>query len=312
MSAFRKAAFDAPRVFAPVVTPFNADLSVDTPRLVTFCRWLVGQGAGLALFGTNSEANSLTLTERRAVLDSVIAADIDPAQLLPGTGACALPDAIELTRHATAAGCAGVLMLPPFYYKGVSDEGLYAYYSAVIEAVGSADLRVLLYHIPQLTGVPITPALIERLIGAYPHTVVGIKDSSGDWSNTAGLLARFPGFKVFPASEALLGLGLPLGAAGCISATANLQPGAIASLLAATTLETRTAWVDQVSTIRLALQAHPLIPALKAVVAQHTRHAGWARVRPPLVPFGALAASTLLAQLEALGFAMPGLAQAGG
>ncbi|QBR00948.1 dihydrodipicolinate synthase family protein [Paraburkholderia pallida] len=303
-------AFAAPRVFAPVLTPFDATLAVDIPQLVAYCRWLVGQGAGLALFGTNSEANSLSVAERRAVLERVCAADIDPAHLLPGTGACALPDAIELTRHATQAGCAGVLMLPPLYYRGVSDDGLFAYYSEVIEAVGSNDLRVLLYHIPQLSGVPISHALIERLVAAYPRTVVGIKDSSGDWANTAGLLARFPGFKVFPASEALLGLALPLGAAGCISATANLQPAAIAEVLAAATLEARSACVERVSTIRLALQALPMIPALKAVVAHYSGHAGWARVRPPLVPYGALDARALLAQLRALGFAMPALAQA--
>ncbi|CAB3788174.1 4-hydroxy-tetrahydrodipicolinate synthase [Paraburkholderia caffeinitolerans] len=302
-------AFAVPRVFTPVLTPFNAELAVDIPQLLAFCRWLVGQGAGLALFGTNSEANSLSLAERRAVLDHVCAADIDPAHLLPGTGACALPDAIELTRHAARAGCAGVLMLPPFYYRNVSDDGLFAYYSEVIEAVGSNDLRVLLYHIPQLSGVPISFALIERLRAAYPHTVVGIKDSSGDWSNTAELLARFPGFKVFPASEALLGLALPLGAAGCISATANLQPAAIASVLAATTLETRSACVERVSTLRLAVQSLPMIPALKAVVAHYAGQAGWARVRPPLVPYRAPEAHALLTQLDALGFAMPGLAQ---
>jgi 4-hydroxy-tetrahydrodipicolinate synthase len=300
-------AFAVPRVFAPVVTPFDAGLGVDTPRFVAFCRWLVGQGAGLALFGTNSEANSLSLAERRAALDSVLEADLDAANLLPGTGACALPDAIELTRHAVSAGCAGVLMLPPFYYKGVGDDGLFSYYSEVIEAVGSGDLRVLLYHIPQMTGVPISPALIERLIAAYPRTVIGIKDSSGDWDNAHMLLTRFPGFKVFPASEAWLGRALPLGAAGCISATANLQPGPIASLLAAATPEARAPWVDRVSTIRLAMQAQPMIPALKAVVAHHAGFDGWTRVRPPLTPFGGRQAGALIAQLDALGFSMPSL-----
>lgn len=298
-------AFATPRVFAPVVTPFDAELAVDTPRFTDFCRWLVGQGAGLALFGTNSEANSMSLAERRATLDSVLNAGIDAAHLLPGTGACALPDAIELTRHAVTARCAGVLVLPPFYYKGVSDDGLFAYYARIIESVGSDDLRVLLYHIPQMTGVPISHALIERLLAAYPRTVAGIKDSSGDWENTAALLARFPGFKVFPASEAWLGRALPLGAAGCISATANLQPGAIARLLAAVTPEERAEWVDRVSTIRLAMQAQPMIPALKAVVAHYADCEGWARVRPPLTPFGAREKAALIAQLDALGFSMP-------
>ncbi|RAS20340.1 dihydrodipicolinate synthase family protein [Paraburkholderia bryophila] len=300
--------FATPRVFAPVITPFTADSTVDAPRFVAFCRWLVGQGAGLALFGTNSEANSLSLAERHALLDDVVDAGIDPAQMLPGTGACALPDAIALTRHANDAGCAGALMLPPFFYQGVSDDGLFAYYADVIEAVGSERLRVLLYHIPQFTGVPITHTLIERLIAAYPRTVVGIKDSSGDWANTAAMLEKFPGFAVFPASEALLGKALPLGAAGCISATANIQPHAIARLLNAATPEKRTQWEGKVATVRLAVQAQPMIPALKSIVAHYANDAAWNRVRPPLTPMNPAHSGALLQQLEALGLSMPSMA----
>ncbi|MBN3800960.1 dihydrodipicolinate synthase family protein [Burkholderia sp. Ac-20392] len=302
--------FATPRVFAPVLTPFRADGSIDAPRFVAFCRWLVGQGAGLAPFGTNSEANSLSVAERCMLLDRIAAADIDPAQVLPGTGACALPDAIALTRYAVEAGCAGVLMLPPFFYQGVSDDGLFAYYAGVIDAVGSDRLRVLLYHIPQLTGVPITHTLIERLVAAYPRTVVGIKDSSGDWANTVTMLERFPGFAVFPASEALLGRALPLGAAGCISATANLQPHAIAQLLAAPTAVERATWEGRVSTVRTALQSPSMIAALKAVVAHFTGHGDWARVRAPLTPHAPADVRALLAQLDALGFTMPSIDEA--
>ncbi|OAJ61432.1 dihydrodipicolinate synthase family protein [Paraburkholderia ginsengiterrae] len=308
MSVSLPPAFATPRVFAPVVTPFTAELGIDAPRFVAFCRWLVGQGAGLALFGTNSEANSLSLSERHALLDEVIEAGIDPARMLPGTGACALPDAIALTRHACEAGCAGALMLPPFFYQGVSDEGLFAYYADVIEAVGSDQFRVLLYHIPQFTGVPITHTLIERLIAAYPRTVVGIKDSSGDWANTSAMLEKFPGFAVFPASEALLGKALPLGAAGCISATANIQPHAIASLLNAATPDERAVWEGKVATVRLAVQAQPMIPALKHIVAHFANDAAWARVRPPLTAMDSGQAGALLRQLEALDFSMPSLA----
>lgn len=309
MSVVKPSAFAVPRVFAPVVTPFAADLSVDTARFVAFCQWLVGQGAGLALFGTNSEANSLSLAERHAALHAVLDAGIDPAQMLPGTGACALPDAIALTRHACEAGCAGALMLPPFFYQGVSDDGLFAYYADVIEAVGSSQLRVLLYHIPQFTGVPITHTLIERLIAAYPQTVVGIKDSSGDWSNTAAMLEKFPGLAVFPASEALLGKALPLGAAGCISATANIQPHAIASLLNAATQEERTLWEGKVATVRLAVQAQPMIPALKSIVAHFANDPAWLRVRPPLTSMNPAQGGALLQQLRALDFSMPSMAQ---
>jgi len=303
----RSSAFVKPRVFAPVVTPFTDESRIDATRFVAFCRWLVGQGAGLALFGTNSEANSLSLTERHALLDKVIEAGIDSAQMLPGTGACALPDAIALTRHACEAGCAGALMLPPFFYQGVSDDGLFAYYSEVIQAVGSDQLRVLLYHIPQFTGVPITHALIERLIAAYPQTVVGIKDSSGDWANTEAMLGKFPDFAVFPASEALLGKALPLGAAGCISATANIQPHAIASLLNETTLDERAVWERKVASVRLAVQAQPMIPALKRIVAHFANDEAWARVRAPLTPMTPAHSGALLQQLQALDFSMPSL-----
>lgn len=300
-------AFEKKRVFAPVITPFTANLEVDVKRFVEFCRWLVGQGAGLALFGTNSEANSLSLAERSALLDQVVEAGIDPTQLLPGTGACALPDVIKLTRQVTQAGCAGALILPPFFYQGVSDDGLFAYYSEVIQAVGSEQLRVLLYHIPQFTGVPIGHALIARLIAAYPRTVVGIKDSSGDWTNTETLLQRFPGFAVFPASEAWLGRALPLGAAGCISATANLQPHAIAQVLAANTDAEREIHVARVSTVRLAMQSSAMIPALKSVVAHFADDDQWRRVRPPLTAMDVAQSRALVGQLDALDFAMPAL-----
>ncbi|GAB3627102.1 dihydrodipicolinate synthase family protein [Pandoraea terrae] len=293
------------RVFAPVITPFKGSLAIDTPRFAAFCRWLIGQGAGLAVFGTNSEANSLSLAERRELLDYLIQDGIDPFRLLPGTGACALPDAIELTAHAAKLNCYGVLMLPPFYYTSISDDGLFRYYAEVIEAVGSSRLRVFLYHIPQFTGVPISHALIERLVAAYPRTVVGIKDSSGDWSNTETMLQRFPGFQIFPASEALLERALPLGAAGCISATANIQPGGIATLLHEWGTPGDAGRQARVSAIRAVAQRQPMIAALKHVVAHFTLDAAWRTVRPPLTCLGDAEGAALIAQLTALDFSMP-------
>jgi 4-hydroxy-tetrahydrodipicolinate synthase len=166
-------------VYVPVLTPFTRDLHVDQPRFTAFCKWIVSQGAGLAVFGTNSEANSLSTAEKRVALDYLIAHGIPTSALFPGTGACSITDAIELTQHAVNAGCAGTLTLPPWYYKGVSDLGLADYYARIIDTVASDRLQLLLYHIPQLTGVPITLNLIEMLIKRYPKTVVGIKDSSG-------------------------------------------------------------------------------------------------------------------------------------
>ena len=163
-------------VLSPVVTPFKRDLSPDVGRFIAHCKWLISQDCGLAVFGTNSEANSLSLGEKRALLDTLLEAGVPPARLMPGTGACALPDTIELTRHAVQSGCGGVLMLPPFYYKGVSDEGLYRSFASVIDAVADARLRVYLYHIPPVSQVPISLALIERLLKAYPTTIAKAND----------------------------------------------------------------------------------------------------------------------------------------
>ena len=193
-------------VLSPVVTPFRSDLSPDAERFVRHCRWLLSQNVGLAAFGTNSEANSLSADERIELLDHLVAAGLDTSRMMPGTGCCALPETVRLTAHAMKVGCAGVLMLPPFYYKGVSDDGLFRSFAEVIERVGDRRLRVYLYHIPPVAQVPITLGLIERLLKAYPDNVAGIKDSSGDWANTKAVLDAFAasGFDVFPGSETFL------------------------------------------------------------------------------------------------------------
>jgi 4-hydroxy-tetrahydrodipicolinate synthase len=296
-----------PRVFVPVITPFTADLAVDTRRFVGFCKWLVSQRAGLAVFGTNSEANSLSLAERLELLDALVDGGIDPRVLMPGTGSSALPDAVALTRHAVRRGCGGALVLPPFFYKGVAEDGVYRYYSEIIEKVGSAALQLYLYHIPQVSGVPITLSLIARLREKYPKTVVGIKDSSGDWENTRQVLEQFPGFQVFPASEALLQRALPLGAAGCISATANLQPGTIADYIDNWSRPDAERLNARLSAVRLRMQSTTMIPALKAVVAHHADDQAWLTVRPPLSGIAPSEAQKLVADLAALGFEMPGL-----
>lgn len=175
-------------VLSPVVTPFRADLSVDPDRLIRHCRWLLSQDCGLAVFGTNSEANSLSVAEKIELLDALSDAGLDTGRMMPGTGACALPDAVRLTAHAVKQRCGGVLMLPPFYYKGVGDEGLFRAFSEVVQRVGDPALKVYLYHIPPVSQVPITLSLIERLRKEYPDTFVGIKDSSGDWNNTRAML----------------------------------------------------------------------------------------------------------------------------
>src|SRR5436309_2803726 len=187
-------------VLAPVITPFRKDYAPDAERFVRHCRWLLKNGcSGLAVFGTNSEANSMSVPEKRRLLEALIAGGVAPAMLMPGTGHCALTDSVELTRAALEMGCAGVLMLPPFYYKNAPDEGLYRNFAEVIERVGDERLQLYLYHIPPVSQVPISLGLIERLLGKYPGIVAGVKDSSGDWSNTKAMLDNFAksGFDVF-------------------------------------------------------------------------------------------------------------------
>lgn len=297
-------------VLAPVLTPFTAELAPDPGRLLRHCRWLLAQGcAGLAVFGTTSEANSLSVEEKEALLDALVDGGVDPARLLPGTGCCALTDTVRLTRRAVARGCAGVLMLPPFYYKGVSEEGLYRSFSEVIERVGDQRLRVYLYHIPPVAQVGLGPALIERLLRAYPGAVAGIKDSSGDWQNTRALLTAFPGrgFDVFVGSERFLLANLRAGGVGCITATANVNAAAIARLSREWQGPGAEALQEELNAVRGALERLPVIAALKAVVAHHAGDPAWRTVRPPLVELAPAQQQELLRTLDGLGFAMPGL-----
>ena len=298
-------------VLTPVITPFNEDLSPNAERFIQQCRWMLSQNVGLSVFGTNSEANSLTVEEKLDLLDRLIDAGIDPVKLMPGTGCCALGDSVKMTAHAVKAGCGGVLMLPPFYYKGVSDDGLYRCFAEVIERVGSSNLRVYLYHIPPVSQVGLSLDLIERLVGAYPETVVGVKDSSGDWANTEGMIKRgWDDFRVLAGSETFLLQNMRAGGAGCISATANVNPAAIANLhenWQAPDADDKQAALDD---IRGVFQAFPMIPALKAASAHYSGDASWETVRPPLMALSDAQKAELLSGLKQRNFDMPGLAEA--
>ncbi|GHC28263.1 dihydrodipicolinate synthase family protein [Aidingimonas halophila] len=299
-------------VWSPVIMPFGADLAPDARGFVSHCRWLASHGVGLAVFGTNSEANSMTVAEKQGLLAALVEGGIDPARLMPGTGHCAIGDSVTLTREALAVGCDGVLMLPPFYYKGVSDEGLFRYYSEVIERVGDSRLQVYLYHIPPVAQVPLSLELIERLRNAFPGTIAGIKDSGGDWSHTQALIERFGGgdFAVYAGSERFLLDTLRAGGAGCISATANVNPGAIAGLGANWQAEDADTRQRSLNTVRDLFERFPLIPAMKAATAHFSGAPGWRRVRPPLVELDEERTGELVSALEEIGFRMEGLEEA--
>ena len=271
-------------VIAPVLTPFGDDGTPDSERFVEHCEWLLDEGCtALAPFGTTSEGPSLGLDERIELLEALVDAGIDPARLMPGTGAASLSDAIMLTDHAVDIGCGGVLVLPPYYYKAPSDEGIYRFYSELIEEIGDHRLKVFLYHIPQMTNVAITPEIVARLVAAFPEEIAGLKDSSGDMANTRILLERFPDIAIFPASESFLLEGIERGAAGCISATANVAAREIRALYDSADKPEAAALQKTVGALRAAIQQVPLIPGLKALVAHYRRDPQWLVVRPPLV-----------------------------
>jgi len=298
-------------VLSPVITPFRRDLSPDPDRFVKHCRWLMRQGcAGLAVFGTNSEANSMSVEEKLELLDALVKGGVPAASLMPGTGHCALTDSVKMTREAVRMGCGGVLMLPPFYYKGVSDEGLFRSFSEVIERVGDERLRLYLYHIPPVSNVAITLELIDRLLARYPGIVAGAKDSSGDWNNTKAMLDRFKdrGFDVFPGSEVFLLDGLRAGGKGCITATGNVNPGPISEVFK----NWRSGEADKlqagITATRKIMQKVPMIPALKAVTAHFAGDPQWRTVRPPLTELTPGQEQQVIAELKAAGFSMPALA----
>jgi 4-hydroxy-tetrahydrodipicolinate synthase len=285
-------------VIAPVLTPFGEDGGPDTERFIAHCDWLMQEGCtGLAPFGTTSEGNSLGLDERMELLEELVDSDIDPARLMPGTGAPSVADAIVLTKHAVELGCGGVLMLPPYYYKAPSEEGLFRFFSEVIDGVDDDDLKVYLYHIPPVAQVGFSLPLIGRLIKAFPDTVVGLKDSSGDWNNTAAILDAYPDFEVFPGSEIFLLDGLRKGAAGCISATCNVSAGAIRNVYNNWQGADADKLQAGITALRKAIQAFPMIPALKALVAHYRKDPGWAKMRPPFTDLPAADADKLIKQL---------------
>jgi len=284
----------------PALTPFNDDLSIATNLYVAHARWLFEQGCvAIAPFGTTGEALSVGIDERIAAIQALLDAGIDPARVIPGTGLTNVADTVRLSRACLDMGCAAVMTLPPFYFKGVSDDGLYAYFEQLIAALGD-DARIVLYHIPPIAVVGIPPALAARLHRNFPQQVVGIKDSSGDWDNTQALLS-IDGLVVYPGSELPLLDAMELGAPGCISATANVNAAAIARIIelfdqgdmaAARELH------EQASRLREAVQSYEPIPAQKRLLAIASGDARWANVRPPLTAMNARAGRDLADLLE--------------
>ena len=287
-------------VFSAALTPLDADLAPDHAAFVAHAKRLIDQGCdGIAMLGTTGEANSFTVAERQALLEATIAGGVAPDRLLPGTGVVALPDTIALTRHALSLGVTTVVMLPPFYYKGVSEEGVFAAYSHVVERIGDARLRIVLYHIPPMSAVPIGFGVIERLRARYPGTFTGIKDSSGDLANMQALVAEFPGLAVLAGADPLMLPLLKAGGAGCITATSNLVASDLAFVFRHHADAARAAEVEdaqaRIVAARNRASRFAQIASLKLLLADRTGQPGWHRLRPPLLPLTEAEAQALRA-----------------
>jgi 4-hydroxy-tetrahydrodipicolinate synthase len=275
-------------VFCAALTPLHADLTPDHATFVRHCRYLLDEGCdGLAVLGTTGEANSFSSDERRGLLEAAVQGGIAPAKLLPGTGVAAFTETVALTKHALSLGITTVVMLPPFYYKNVFDEGVFAAYSEIVQRIGDDRLRIVLYHIPQFSAVPISHGVIERLRDRFPGTFVGIKDSFGDLANMQAVIARFPGFAVLAGADPLL---LPLlkdGGAGCITATSNLVARDLAVVFHNHADPSKEDEVQaaqaRIVAARNRVSRFAQLASIKTLLARQTGNADWRYVRPPLL-----------------------------
>lgn len=283
-------------IWTAALTPLTTDLLPDAARLARYMAWLKENGShGTVLFGTTGEANSFSLAERRRLLDDLAAQGVDFSDIIVGTGQTSYPDAAELTRHAHELGAKASLLLPPFYYKQVSDDGLFAFISRMLESAGN-EARLVLYHFPKMAGLGYSIPLIHRLMEAWPEAIVGIKDSSGDTDHLTLCCRELEGLAVFSGSEALLRYGLDEGGAGCISATAN-----VTSRLVRAVYDGDKAAADRMIRTRKALEALPLVPALKRILSDALEEPAWRALRPPLMPLTPALESRLEEILDTVG-----------
>jgi len=292
---------------AAVLTAMNADLSIDLDRMAGHCRWLLANGCnGLAVLGTTGEANSLGIRERISVLEGLVARGVPAAAMLPGTGTTAITDTVVLTRKAQEMGCRGALLLPPFYYKNPSDEGLLAYFNEVIQRV-AGDIKIYLYNFPQQSAIPFSVEFIGRLLRENPHKVKGIKDSSGNFENSLSYVEAFArdGFEVYAGDDSLLKSLLEKGSAGSITAASNVNCALGAEVYANWNNAAGAAAQEVLSATRKAVISVPLIPALKSLVARNTRDPRWLNIRPPHLKLTAAQESALFSAFDASGIRLP-------
>ena len=286
-----------------VLTAMRPDLSVDLDLMAAHCRWLLAQGCnGLGVLGTTGEANSLGIAERIGLMEGLVERGIPADRMLPGCGVPALTDTVLMARRAAELGARGVLVLPPFFYKNPSEDGLFAYYSEVAQRLGGC-IQLYFYHFPAQSAVPVTIPLIERLLRAHPGAFRGIKDSTGDWANTKSYIDAFAadGFEVYCGDDAHLLQVLQAGGAGSISAASNLTVAENARVYANWHGPAGAEAQRALTALRAAITSAPLIPGLKVLMARHTAEPGWANIRPPHCPLTDAQATALAAAFDACG-----------
>ncbi len=294
-----------------VLTAMHADLSPNLDAMAAHASWLLANGAnGLGVLGTTGEANSFSAVERMAIVEGLVARGIPAAKMMPGTGVSSLTETVALTQHARAQGCRGVLLLPPFYYKAPSDDGLFAYFDEVAKRVGGG-IALYLYNFPQQSAVPFSLALIGRLLDAHPGVFKGVKDSSGDYANMKAMIDAFAGrgFEVYTGSDEYVQRILSEGGAGCITAAGNANCHWGGIVYAQRTGPEADAAQAMLSATRRAATAAPLIPNLREVIARSTGDASFRHIRPPHLPLTAAQADAAWAAWSATGaIPLPGLA----
>ncbi|MDP6760217.1 MAG: dihydrodipicolinate synthase family protein [Acidimicrobiales bacterium] len=290
-----------PGPIAPILTPFEDDHSISTNRYVNHAKRLLTSGCvGLVPFGTTGEALSLSTKERIDSLEALVDAEIDPSVLIPGTGLSNIPDTVSLSRHAVELGCYAVLILPPTFCTHPSEDGLYSHYANIISTVNDDRLRIFLYHIPQFASVGVPIEVVIRLSSAFPNVVTGIKDSSGDWSNTKKLF-EIDNLVVYPGSERFLIQSLSLGSPGCITASANVNSSIIAQVVSLYTAGDHEGAHNLISLAidyRNKIETFSMIPALKSILALQYDDPSWSNVRTPLAPLNESSTETLLQLFE--------------
>ena len=287
-------------LWCATLTPVGNDGRIDHARFAEHVRWLFTQGVqGIAPFGTTGEGQSFSLDERRAGVDALLAAGIAGSRIVSGTGCASLPETIALSKHAVQAGCKACLVLPPFFWKDPSDDGLFAWYAQLIEGVADPRLRVMLYHLPQVSSVPLSVDLVARLAAAFPGVVAGIKDSEGNWDNTAALLERAPQITVVIGHEPHLPKLMRAGGAGTICGVANVFPKLVAALLGASASTSDDERI--LKFIDIAFR-QPFLAGFKSMVADRTGDTTWRNVRAPLVGLTEAQRETLRRALRDAGF----------